>query len=251
MKVYFVGAGPGDPELLTLKAKRIIAEADVIIYAGSLVNPEILKLAKDGAALFDSAAMTAEDITQVLSRSQGKLVARLHSGDPSIFSAIQELLDWCRKHSIDFEVVPGVSASSAASAALKQELTLPGVSQTVILSRIGGHTQVPAGQELRELARTGATLVLFLSVHLIEEVVAQVKDFYSLDTPVAVVERASWPEERVVRGTLADIANKVKEAGILRTAIIVIGHVLGEGYQRSRLYDPEFEHSYRKRKCTP
>jgi len=248
MKVYFVGAGPGDPELLTLKAKRVIAEAGVIIYAGSLVNPEIVKWARDDAAIFNSAAMTMEDIAQVLSRAraEGRMVARIHSGDPSIYSAIQEQMDWCRENSIDFEVVPGVSAFSAASAALKQELTLPGVSQTVILSRLGDRTPVPASEGLRELARTGATLVLFLSVHLIEEATAQVKDFCSADTPVAVVERASWPEEKIVRGTLADIAARVKKAGISRTAIIIIGDVLGKGGQKSRLYHRGFEHSYRK-----
>ncbi len=248
MKVYFVGAGPGDAELLTLKAKRIIAEADVIIYAGSLVNPEVLKWAREGASLLNSATMTLEDVTQVFSqaKAEGKIVARIHSGDPSLFSAIQEQMDWCRAHAIEFQVVPGVSAFSAASAALEQELTLPGVTQTVILSRLGKRTPVPDSEGLRELARTGATLVLFLSVHLIGEVVGQLSDSYPPETRVAVVERASWPDERVVRGSLADIATKVKEAGISRSAIIIVGHVLGGGYEKSRLYDPGFTHSHRQ-----
>jgi precorrin-4/cobalt-precorrin-4 C11-methyltransferase len=248
VKVYFVGAGPGDAELLTLKAKRIIAEADVVIYAGSLVNPEVLKWAREGAPLFNSATMTLEDVTRVFSQAkgEGKIVARIHSGDPSLFSALQEQMDWCRANAIEFQVVPGVSAFSAASAALEQELTLPGVTQTVILSRLGKRTPVPDSEGLRELARTGATLVLFLSVHLIEEVVGQLSDSYPPETGVAVVEKASWPEERVVRGSLADIAIKVKEAGISRTAIIIVGHVLGGGYEKSRLYDPGFAHSHRQ-----
>ena len=250
MKVYFVGAGPGDAELLTLKAQRIIAGADVIIYAGSLVNPEVLKWAGEGVPRLNSAAMTLEDVTRVFSqaKAEGKIVARIHSGDPSLFSAIQEQMDWCRAHDIGFQVVPGVSAFSAASAALEQELTLPGVTQTVILSRMGKRTPVPDSEGLRELARTGATLVLFLSVHLIEEVVGQLKDAYPWETQVAVVERASWPDERVVRGSLTDIAVKVKEAGISRTAIIIVGHVLKGGYERSLLYDPGFAHSQRQKR---
>lgn len=257
MKVYFIGAGPGDPELLTLKAKRLIGEVDVIIYAGSLVNPEVLRWAKEGAALLDSASMTLEDVTRVLSqaKAEGRTVARLHSGDPSLFSALQEQMDWCWENAVDFEVVPGVSSFSAASAALRQELTLPGVTQTVILSRLEGRTPVPEQERLRDLVRTGATLVLFLSIHLIDKVVAQVREVYSPDTPVAVVERASWPQERVIRGTLADIAAKVREAGMSRMGIIIIGRVLGQpptgtggqGYERSRLYHPAFPHGYRRR----
>ncbi|MBI4216037.1 MAG: precorrin-4 C(11)-methyltransferase [Chloroflexi bacterium] len=249
MKVYFVGAGPGDPELLTLKAQRVIAQADIIIHAGSLVNPAVLAWARADAALFDSSSLTLEEVVKIFSqaKAEGKTVARLHSGDPSIFSAVQEQIEHCYKNGIDFEVVPGVSSFSAASAALRQELTRPGVSQTVIISRLGGRTPVPAREALSELARIGATLVLFLSVDRIGEVVAQVKDSYGTATPVAVVERASWPEERVVRGTLEDIAARVKKAGISRSSIIVIGPVLGERGERSLLYDPGFEHSYRAR----
>ncbi len=249
MKVYFVGAGPGDRELLTLKAKRVIAEADVIIYAGSLLNPEILKWAEEGAALFNSATMTLEEITEVLlrARAEGKTVARLHSGDPALFSAIQEQMDWCQENSIPFEVIPGVSSYSAACASLGQELTLPGVSQTVILTRLAGRTPVPGKEELRKLAASRATLVLFLSVHYIGEVVSQLVDLYGVDTPVAVVEKASWPEERVVRGTLGDIAGKVKEAGIDKTAIIIVGDVLNRSYERSRLYHKGFGHGYREK----
>lgn len=249
MKVYFIGAGPGDPELLTLKAKRVIAEAGVIIYAGSLINPEILRYAKQGAALFDSATMTLEEVTQVLlqARAESKTVARLHSGDLALFSAVQEQIDWCRENSIPFEVIPGVSSYSAACASLGQELTLPGVSQTVILSRLAGRTPVPVKEELRKLAATRATLVLFLSVHYIDEVVSQLTDLYGAGTPVAVVEKASWPEERVIRGTLGDIAGQVKDRGIDKTAIIIVGDVLNKSYERSRLYHKEFGHGYRKK----
>lgn len=249
MKVYFIGAGPGDPELLTLKAKRIISEADVVIYAGSLINREILKGAKKGAALFDSAAMTLEEVTRLLLQAQaeGKTVARLHSGDPSLFSATQEQMDWCRENSVPFEVVPGVSSYSAACASLGQELTLPGVSQTVILTRLAGRTPVPEKENLRKLAAARATLVLFLSVNYIDQVVKQLADAYGAGTPVAVVEKASWPEERVVRGTLGDIAGQVKDKGVDRTALIIVGDVLNRSYERSRLYHKEFGHGYRKK----
>ena len=248
MKVHFVGAGPGDPELLTLKARKAIGRADIVIYAGSLVDPRVLRYARKGAELLDSSGMTREEIEAVFSRAkaQGKTVARIHSGDPSLFSAAQEQMDWCRANTVPFEVIPGVSSFSAAAAALGQELTLPGVSQTVILSRLGGRTPVPPRESLEELARIGATLVLFLSVQEIEKVVEKLAASYPRDTPVAVVERASWPQEKIVRGTLADIAARVLEAGINRTAIIIVGQVLKGESQPSRLYDKGFSHSYRE-----
>lgn len=249
MKVYFIGAGPGDPELLTLKASRILGEADVIVYAGSLVNREILKFGRQDATIYDSSTMELKDLLKIYSEAKrdGKLVARLHSGDLSLYSALQEQIDWCEQEGIETEVIPGISAYQAASASLKQELTLPGVSQTLILTRMAGRTEVPATEDLEILASSRATMVLFLSVHEIEKVVEKLKGFYGEEAPVVVIEKASWPEERKVNGTLADIAEKVKGAGIKRHALILVGEVLRRDYQRSKLYDGEFEHSYRRR----
>lgn len=249
MKIYFIGAGPGDPELLTLKAKRILEEVEVVLYAGSLVNREILKFAKKNAMLLDSSPMALNEIFEVFkeAKREGKSVARLHSGDLSIYSALQEQLDWCDQEGIGTEVIPGISSFQAASARLKQELTLPGVSQTVILTRISGRTEVPPEEDLEILARSRATMAIFLSVHEIEKVVEKLKSSYGDETPVSVIEKASWPEERKVNGTLGDIAKKVKEAGIKRQALILVGEVLRRDYQKSKLYDGEFEHGFRKR----
>ncbi len=250
MKVYFIGAGPGDPELLTLKAKRVLGESDVVIYSGSLINKEILKFTKKQAVLHDSSTMDLEEILEIYkeAKESGSTVARIHSGDLSIYSALQEQLDWCEKEGIDAEIIPGVSSFQAAAATLKQELTLPGVSQTLILTRISGRTEVPAKESLEELARAKATMAIFLSIHEIERVVDQLAKGYGENTPVAVVEKASWPEERKIIGTLGSIAEKVKEAEIKRQALIIVGDVLGKNYQSSKLYDAHFEHGFRKKK---
>ena len=253
MKVYFIGAGPGDPELLTLKAKKILEKSDIVIYAGSLINKEILKSAKKEAFLYDSSTMDLDEIFKIYEEAKrtGKTVARIHSGDLSIYSALQEQLDWCEKEGIDAEVIPGVSSFQAAAATLKQELTLPGVSQTLILTRISGRTEVPEEENLGDLARAKATMAIFLSVQEIEKVVDQLKNGYGEETPVAVVEKASWPEERKIIGTLGTIAKKVKESGIKRQALIVVGDVLRKAYQKSKLYDADFEHGFRKKKGRP
>lgn len=250
MKIYFIGAGPGDPELLTLKAKRVLENSDIVIYAGSLVNRDILKFARADAVFYDSSSMELEDILEIYRKAKitGRNVARIHTGDLSIYSALQEQLDGCEKEGIDCEIIPGVSSFQAASATLSRELTLPGVSQTLILTRISGRTEVPASENLEALAKTKATMVIFLSVHEIEKVVSQLSTSYGEETPVAVVEKASWPQERKILGTLGNIAEKVKEAGIKRHALIVVGEVLGETYQKSKLYDANFEHGFRKRK---
>jgi precorrin-4/cobalt-precorrin-4 C11-methyltransferase len=250
MKVYFIGAGPGDIELLTIKAVKIIKEADVIIYAGSLVSKDILKFAKDKAEIYDSSKMELEEIFRVIKEAKPncKVVARIHSGDPSIYGAIQEQMDWCEAQGIEYEVIPGISSASASACSLKQELTLPNVSQTVIFTRIAGRTTVPQNESLKNLAKIGATLVIFLSIHRIEEVVEELKEGYSLDTPVAVVAKASWPQEQKIMGTLEDIAKKVIDAGIKRQALIIVGNVLRKDYERSRLYDGRFEHGFRKAK---
>jgi precorrin-4/cobalt-precorrin-4 C11-methyltransferase len=248
MKVYFIGGGPGDPELLTIKAQKVIQSADIVVYAGSLINPQVLKLSRPDAELINSAALTLEDLQAVFARAktQGKTVARVHSGDLSLFSAAQEQMDWCRENGVDFEVIPGVSSFSAACASLKQELTLPGVSQTVILTRLGGKTPVPAREELSHLAKIGASMVIFLSVHRMGEVASRLMEAYPPETPIAVVERASWPGEIIVRGNLRDIADKVRRARIKRTALVIVGQVLDGEYQKSRLYAADFKHSYRE-----
>ena len=250
MKVYFIGAGPGDPELLTIKAAKVIKKADIIVYAGSLVNKDILKFAKKDALFYDSAGMALEDVLEIFAKAKStdKVVTRIHSGDPSVYGAIQEQMDWCKKQKIGYEVIPGVSSYQAAAASLKQELTLPDVSQTVILTRISGRTKVPAKEDLQELAKIRATIVIFLSIQEIDRVVRKLKQGYGLDTPVAVIEKVSYPDERKIIGTLQDIAKKVKEVGIKRRALIIIGDVLRKKYQKSKLYDKDFEHTFRKKK---
>lgn len=248
-KVYFVGAGPGDPELLTLKGKRLLEEADVIVYTGSLLNPEILKFAKPNAELYDSASMSLEEIvaTMVMSIENGKSVVRLHDGDPSFYGAIREQMDLLDKEGIAYEVVPGVSCLQAAAAALQRELTLPGISQTVIVTRPEGRTPVPAREDIAELARHQATMAIFLGISYIDKVAEKLKlGGYPEDTPVAVVYKASWPQQKIIEGTLKDIAEKVKASGVRSTALILVGKVLKpEEYSCSKLYDACFTHRFR------
>lgn len=249
MIVYFIGAGPGDPELLTIKAKRIIQSAQVIIYAGSLVNKRILKYACASALIYDSSKMTLEQVLKIMRKAKAakKTVARVHTGDPSLYGAIQEQILWCENEKVSYEIIPGVSSFCAAAAALNQELTLPSISQTVIITRLSGRTKVPEKEELKALARLRATLVIFLSIQNIDEVVTELLCGYDNDTPVAVVSKASWPDEKIVRSTLKDIAKKVKKADITRQALIFVGEVLKrDGFEKSRLYDKNFAHSHRK-----
>ena len=250
IQVYFVGAGSGDPELITLKGIKAIEKADIVIYAGSLVNPEILQYAKDAAEVYNSASMNLDEVLQVMKKgvTEGKVIARVHTGDPAIYGAIQEQIDALAEVGISFEVIPGVSSFLAAAAALGQEYTLPDVTQTVILTRMEGRTPVPEKEKLSELARHGATMCIFLSVHAIADVVAQLREGYREDTPIAVVQKASWPDQKIVKGTLADIAEKVSEAGITKTAMIVVSNVFRGQYEKSKLYDPEFSHGYREGK---
>ena len=242
--IHFVGAGPGDPDLITVKGQRLLAAADLIIYAGSLVNPALLAMAKPGCAIHDSAAL---DLDQRAAELVGR-VRRLHTGDPSIYGAIREQMDRLRARGIAFEQVPGVSSFFAAAAALKAEYTLPGITQTVILTRMEGRTAVPGPEAIRSLASHGSTMVVFLSVHQIDGLVGELLagGSYRADTPVAVVHKASWPDQRIVRGTLADIAAAVETAGIRKTALVVIGDFLGDEYELSKLYDPGFSHGYRQ-----
>lgn len=249
MKIYFIGAGPGDPELLTLKAVKIIKQADIIVYAGSLVNKDILKLAKRDTVSYDSASMNLEDVLAIFLRtkSTGKIIARIHSGDPSLYGAIQEQMSWCKEQGVSYEVIPGISSFQAAAASLRQEFTLPDVTQTVILTRISGRTLVPAKEDLEKLAKIRATMIIFLSIQEIDRVVRKLSRGYKIDTPVAVIEKVSLPDERKIFGTLKDITKKVKDAKIKRQALIIVGDCLRGSYQKSKLYDKNFEHSFRKK----
>ena len=251
MQVFFVGAGPGDPELITVKGQRMLQEADVIIYAGSLVNPALLSLAKKDASIYNSASMTLDEVISVMEQAvdANKKVVRLHTGDPSIYGAIQEQMDALDKKNITYDVVPGVSSFLATAAALKREYTLPEVSQTVIITRLEGRTPVPPKEKLALLASHEATMCIFLSVHMLDNVVAElISGGYTNDTPVAIVQKASWPDQKIMRGTLKTIAGIVKEAGVDRTAMIVVGDCLDTDYALSRLYAPEFSHMYRDAK---
>lgn len=246
--VYFVGAGAGDPELLTIKGKRLIDNADVVIYAGSLVNPEVLKDVKKDCMIYDSAGMNLEEVLGVMksAEAEGKTTVRVHTGDSSIYGAIREQIDALDELNIEHEVVPGVSSFLAAAAAMQKEYTLPDVTQTVILTRMEGRTPVPERESIEELAKHRATMILFLSVGMIDELVVKLKTSYPETTPVAVVYKASWPDQKIIYGTLSDIAAKVKEAGIRKTALVTVGDFLGNEYELSKLYDKTFSHEYRQ-----
>jgi len=248
-KIFFIGSGPGDTELITVKGKRLLQEADVVVYAGSLVNEKVLRYARKDAAVYNSASMNLEEImkTMVDAAKAGKKVVRLHTGDPTLYSALREQADILEREEIPYEIIPGVSSAFASAAALKRELTMPEITQTVIFTRIEGKTPVPEKERLSELAKHNATMCIFLSIGMMEKVVEELKQGYSENTPVAVVYRATWADEKIVRGTLKDIAGKVKKVGIKRQAMIIVGRTLGQGSRtKSKHYDKDFEHGYRK-----
>lgn len=247
-KVYFIGAGPGDPELITVKGQRIVKEADIIVYAGSLVPKEVIDCHKEGAKLYNSAYMTLEEVIEVMVNGikSGKKVARVHTGDPAIFGAHREQMDELDKYGIEYEVVPGVSSFLASAAAVKKEFTLPSVSQTVICTRLEGRTPVPEKESLESLASHRASMAIFLSVHMIGDVVKKLATHYPMTTPIAVVQRASWEDEKVVIGTLETIEELVKKENITKTAQILVGDFLGDRYEKSLLYDKYFTHEYRE-----
>ncbi|MGL4403677.1 MAG: precorrin-4 C(11)-methyltransferase [Fusobacteriaceae bacterium] len=247
-KVYFIGAGPGDPDLITVKGRKIVERADIIIYAGSLVNPAIIGCHKDGAEIFNSAGMTLEEVVAVIKRgvSEGKLVARVHTGDPSIYGAIREQMVLLDNDGIEYEVIPGVSSFVASAAAIKREFTLPGVSQTVICTRLEGRTPVPEEEALEKLASHRASMAIFLSVHMIGDVVKRLITHYPTTTPVAIVEKATWEDQNIIIGTLETIEELVKESGIKKTAQILVGDFIGDNFELSKLYDKSFTHEYRK-----
>ncbi len=250
-QVHIVGAGPGDPELITRKGYRLVQEADVVIYAGSLVNPEILEACKEGCEIHNSASMSLDDVLAVTKArvAEGKTVVRLHTGDPAIYGAIQEQMDALKEMGITYDVTPGVSSFLATAAALQQEYTLPNVTQTVIITRMEGRTPMPEKEKLSMLASHGATMCIFLSVQMIDKVAAElIEGGYDKTTPVAIVVKASWPDQRIIRGTLETIADVVAEEGVIRQAMIVVSRVLDTDYELSKLYDKGFAHMYRDAK---
>ena len=248
INVYFIGAGPGDVDLITVKGRKILEKADVVIYAGSLVSKEHLDFCKESVEMHNSASMTLEDVIDVMKKaaSENKMVVRLHTGDPSMYGAIKEQMDELNKFDIKYEVVPGVSSCFAAAAAIKREFTLPGVTQTLILTRVEGRTPVPEGEDLEKLAGTGASMAIFLSISMIEKVVEKLRRGYGKNVPIAIVERATWEDERVILGTLDDIAEKVKEANITKCAQILVGDFIDTEYDKSLLYDKTFTHMFRE-----
>lgn len=247
--IHFVGAGCGAPDLITVRGQRLLGEADVIIYAGSLVNPELLKNAKPGCEIHDSAGMTLEQVISVMKAAEqgGKTTVRLHTGDPSIYGAIREQIDLLRDDAIKFDVIPGVSSFCGAAAALGAEYTLPDVSQSVIITRMAGRTPVPEREEIEKLAAHHTSMVIFLSSGMTQELAERlIAGGYSEETPAAIVYKASWPDEKVITCTLRELHKSALENKITKTALILVGDFLGERYERSKLYDPGFSHGFRE-----
>lgn len=249
MRVYVIGAGPGDPKLLTLRAAELIASCPVVLYTGSLVPRAVLASARRDARVLDSSRMTLDEIMDVIARARDadEDVARVHTGDPLLFGSTAEQLRRMNALGITYEIVPGVSSFTAAAAVLTRELTLPELSQTVILTRAAGRTPMPDGEHLQDLARHRATMALFLSITLLEEVTRALAPWYGPDCPVAVVHKATCPDQKIVTGTLADIQAKVAAAHIRSQAMILVGWVLTcDDFADSRLYHPDFSHRFRK-----
>ena len=247
--VHFVGAGPGAPDLITLRGANLLKEADVVIYAGSLVNPVLLGLCRPDCTIYNSAEMTLEQVTAVIRAAEleRKNTVRLHTGDPSVYGAIREQMDILREAEIEFDVIPGVSSFSGAAASLQAEYTLPGVSQTVILTRMAGRTPVPERESIQALAQHGSTMVIFLSAGMLDQLqTALLEGSYTADTPAALVYKATWPEEKIVYTPLGQLAETGLAHGISKTALVLVGDFLGDGYERSRLYDPAFATEYRE-----
>lgn len=249
-KVYFIGAGPGDPELITIKGRKLLDSANVVVYAGSLVNPELLADIK--AEIHDSSKLNLDEIIEIIKNAivENKTVVRLHTGDTSFYSAISEQIERLCELDIDYEVIPGVSSAMAGAAILGQELTIPEISQTVIFTRMEGRTPVPETEKLSELAKHQATMVIFLSIAMIEKVKDELLQGYPEDTPFIVIEKATWPDQQTIRGTLKHLDTLVKSAGIKKTALIYVGESLRASEEslckKSKLYSKDFKHEYRK-----
>jgi precorrin-4/cobalt-precorrin-4 C11-methyltransferase len=254
--VYFAGSGPGDPDLITVKAKKLLSEADTIVYSGSLLNPKLLECAKESARLYDASLIDREKIYEILRDASwaGQLVMRLHDGDPNIYGATKEQVDKLQADGITCKMIPGVTSLLGAAASLNMELTLPGNTQTIIITRAELRTPVPEKEKISQLASHGSTMAFYLSVHLIKEIVPQLLQgrAYNNDTPAAVVYKATWEDEVIVTGKLADIADKAQDARISKTALLIVGNVVKpRGYRFSRVYDPEFSHGYRRASKQP
>ena len=247
--VHFVGAGPGAPDLITRRGAALLGEADVVIYAGSLVNPALLGLCREGCRIYNSAHMTLEEVLEVMVAAceKDEQVVRLHTGDPSLYGAIREQMDALRERDVPYDITPGVSSFCAAAGAVEGEYTLPGVSQSVIITRMAGRTPVPERESIPALAAHGATMVIFLSAGMLPELQEQLlQGAYTPQTPAALVYKASWPEEKVLRCPLGELAETGKKHGINKTALVLVGDFLAGDYQRSKLYDPAFTTGYRE-----
>lgn len=247
--IYFVGAGPGAADLITMRGCRLLKEADCIIYAGSLVNPELLSYAGKECKIYNSAEMTLEEVIDVMEsmESDGKMTVRLHTGDASLYGAIREQMDILDEKGIQYDDTPGVSSFCGAAAALQAEYTLPDVSQSVIITRMAGRTPVPEKENIASFAAHGATMVVFLSSSMLEGLQEELlKGAYTEDTPAAIVYKATWPEEKVIRCTVGTIAASAKQENITKTALILVGGFLGDDYERSKLYDPSFTTEFRE-----
>ena len=249
--VHFIGAGPGAPDLITVRGQKLLGEADIIIYAGSLVNPALLDLKKEGCVVYNSATMTLEQVIDVMkeAESKGQTVARLHTGDPCLYGAIREQIDALDALGIAHDDCPGVSSFCGAAAALEMEYTLPDISQSVVITRMAGRTPVPERESIASFAAHQATMVIFLSTGMLEELSKRlIEGGYQPETPAAIVYKATWEDEKVCRCKVKDLAVTAKENGITKTALIVVGEVLGGEYERSLLYHPEFTTEFRQGK---
>lgn len=245
--VHFVGAGCGAPDLITVRGAELLKRAEVVIYAGSLVNPALLGLCPEECLVYNSAEMTLEEVFAVINEYKTSEIVRLHTGDTSLYSAVKEQIDLLDAAGIPWDITPGVSSFSGAAAALGAEYTLPGISQTVIITRMAGRTPVPEREGIAALAAHGATMVIFLSAGMLEKLQGELlKGAYTEETPAAIVYKATWPEERVLRCPLGKLAETGKNAGIRKTALIVVGDFLGDTYERSKLYDPAFSTEFRE-----
>lgn len=247
--ITFVGAGPGAEDLITVRGQRLLQSADIVIYAGSLVNPGLLSMCREECEIYNSAKMTLEEVMEVMEKGQkeGKEIVRLHTGDPCLYGAIREQMDKLDRCGIAYEVCPGVSSFSGAAAALEAEYTLPGISQSVVITRMAGRTPVPEKESIRSFAAHQATMVIFLSTGMLQKLSEElILGGYPEDTPAAIVYKASWPEEKVLRCTVAELAQTAEAEGVTKTALIVVGRVLDGEYERSKLYDPSFTTEFRK-----
>ena len=247
--IHFVGAGPGAVDLITVRGQKLLETADQIIYAGSLVNPQLLACAKKDCRILDSAGMTLEAVIAAMEEGEGQgwMTVRLHTGDPSVYGAIREQMDILSQKGLAYDVVPGVSSFCAAAASLQAEYTLPGISQSVIITRMEGRTPVPDKQKIADYAAHQATMVIFLSIGLIDRVQdALLQGAYTAATPAAVVYKATWPEQKIVHCTVGTLAESTRAAGITKTALIVVGDFLAAQYDRSKLYDPAFTTEFRR-----